>query len=321
MEALISVVVPVYKTEKYLSCCIDSLLKQKYKNVEIILVDDGSPDRCGEICDQYAKDNINIKVIHQMNKGVSAARNAGIAVALGEYIAFVDSDDYVVDDMYENMYLLAQKYKADIVQCGRINSSCIVNQQNDTCRVEKIDTEQALIELMCSRKIRSSTCDKLYRRELFEDIKYNVKISTGEDFVLNYLLIKKSNVIIITDKIGYIYYERNDSCSKGRIKKKHFDIFEIMSEMAENEKNEELYRYWTLRKAMFAMNFLRRMIPENDFSKFDEFRKYMIDARFIICNPNKYKISNDKHFHFHVLIIWFFPKIYKWLIKKGSVQK
>ena len=104
MEPLISVIVPVYKVEQYLDECVQSIINQTYKNLEIILVDDGSPDRCPEMCDEYARQDSRIKVIHKPNGGLSSARNAGIDIARGEYIGFVDSDDYIAHDMYEKLY-------------------------------------------------------------------------------------------------------------------------------------------------------------------------------------------------------------------------
>ena len=100
----ISIIIPVYRVEKYLRACVDSVLAQTYKNLEIILVDDGSPDNCGQICEEYAAKDGRVRVIHQTNQGVAAARNSGLEIATGEYIGFVDSDDYIDSDMYEYLY-------------------------------------------------------------------------------------------------------------------------------------------------------------------------------------------------------------------------
>ena len=117
-EPMVSVIVPIYNVEKYLKRCIDSILNQTYKNLEIILVDDGSPDKCPQICDEYAKSDKRIKVIHKQNAGVSAARNDGLAIAQGDLIGFVDSDDFIHPSMYEEMvnYLVSQD--CDLVSCG-----------------------------------------------------------------------------------------------------------------------------------------------------------------------------------------------------------
>ena len=117
MEDLITIVVPVYKVEKYIDRCVTSILNQTYKNLQIILVDDGSPDNCGKICDEYAKKDNRIEVIHKENGGLSDARNAGINIAKGKYIAFVDSDDYVSNDYIEYMYKILKKENAKISIC------------------------------------------------------------------------------------------------------------------------------------------------------------------------------------------------------------
>ena len=132
MNDLISIIVPVYNVEQYLDRCVKSLLQQTYKNLEIILVDDGSPDRCGQMCDNYAKLDSRVLVIHKENGGLSDARNAGLSHAHGEYIAFVDSDDYIEADMISELYNACHNQDADIVVCGRRH------QLSDTGYVEEI---------------------------------------------------------------------------------------------------------------------------------------------------------------------------------------
>lgn len=136
-EGKISVIVPIYKVENYLNRCVESIRKQTYRNLEIILVDDGSPDACGEMCDRYAQEDSRIRVIHKENGGLSDARNAGIEVATGEYIAFVDSDDWIDDKMYEVLYSTLLKYNADIAECSYRNlyADCIVEETNCTGNV------------------------------------------------------------------------------------------------------------------------------------------------------------------------------------------
>lgn len=113
----LSVIVPVYKVEKYLRRCIDSILEQNYRDIELILVDDGSPDRCPEMCDQYQKKDKRVRVIHQKNSGVAVARNAGMRMATGDYITFVDSDDYIDREMYVSMFEIIEQYQCDVVMC------------------------------------------------------------------------------------------------------------------------------------------------------------------------------------------------------------
>ena len=115
---LVSVIVPIYNVEKYLRKCVDSILNQTYKNLEIILVDDGSPDNCGNICDEYALSDSRIRIIHKKNGGLSDARNAGLDIARGNYILFVDSDDYIDETMVEKLYEALEKEKAEMSLCS-----------------------------------------------------------------------------------------------------------------------------------------------------------------------------------------------------------
>ena len=117
MVKKLSIIVPVYKVEQYLNRCVDSILNQTYRNIEIVLVDDGSPDRSGEICDRYAKSDERVKVVHKKNGGVSSARNIGFSSSTGEYIGYVDSDDYIAPTMYEDMIDVLEKNDLDIVCC------------------------------------------------------------------------------------------------------------------------------------------------------------------------------------------------------------
>ena len=145
-EAKISVIVPIYKVENYLKRCIDSIRKQTYQNLEIILVDDGSPDMCGEMCERYAQEDSRIRVLHKENGGLSDARNVGIEAATGEYIAFVDSDDWIDDKMYEVLYDTLLKCDADIAECSYRNlyADCIVVETNCTGNVVEGDNIFAL---------------------------------------------------------------------------------------------------------------------------------------------------------------------------------
>ena len=169
---LISVIVPVYKVEKYLEKCIESVLKQTYTNLQIILVDDGSPDNCGKICDEYAKKDSRIEVIHKINGGLSDARNVGINRANGRYIGFVDSDDYIKEDMYEKLINLIKEYDADISICNLYDvidgKEYVRNKDNGIHEYSRIDI---LKEILLDKNIQSYAWNKLYKKELFDEIK------------------------------------------------------------------------------------------------------------------------------------------------------
>ena len=172
---LISIIIPVYKVEKYLEKCIESVLKQTYTNLQIILVDDGSPDNCGKICDEYDKKDSRIEVIHKANGGLSDARNVGISKAKGRYIGFVDSDDYIKEDMYEILLNLIKKYDADVSICNLYDvidgNECIRNKENGIREYSRLDI---LKEVLLDKNIQSYAWNKLYEKELFDEIKYPI---------------------------------------------------------------------------------------------------------------------------------------------------
>ena len=175
-EPLISIIVPVYRVESYLSRCVDSLLAQTYQNLEIILVDDGSPDQCPQICEDYAKKEERIHVIHQENRGLSGARNAGIDVAKGEYLAFVDSDDYVSDDYIQVMYDAIKATGCAISQCRFIYTKGEKLKENRGTGAFRIYRGNSLMEKLYGNEEEATwfvvAWNKLYRRELFETIRY-----------------------------------------------------------------------------------------------------------------------------------------------------
>lgn len=210
-KALISIIIPVYKVEKYLEKCIQSVINQTYENLQIILVDDGSPDNCGKICDEYAKKDHRIEVIHKSNGGLSDARNKGLEIAKGEYIGFVDSDDYIESDMYEVLYNLLKQYNADVSICNFYTVSqekiAIKNADNGIKEYNRIEI---LKEILLDNNIQSYAWNKLYKKELFDEIKYPVG-KKYEDIGTTFYLLEKCNKVVVTGKPEYYYINRQDS--------------------------------------------------------------------------------------------------------------
>ncbi|MEN6316050.1 MAG: glycosyltransferase [Clostridiaceae bacterium] len=200
---MISIIVPVYKAETYLYRCIDSILSQTFTSFELILIDDGSPDLCGTICDEYARKDSRVKVIHKENGGVSKARNTGIEAAIGKYIGFVDSDDYVEPTMYEKLYNSIMTYNTDLAMCSYtsvINGNKI-DVFHNLCNNEYLDREY--IEnvvftniILCNTPGYFSLWNKLFKSEIIKknNIRLDIEMFFGEDllFVLDYLLNIKS---------------------------------------------------------------------------------------------------------------------------------
>jgi glycosyltransferase involved in cell wall biosynthesis len=216
---LISIIVPVYKVEPYLRGCLDSLVNQTYRNLEIILVDDGSPDRSGEICDEYASADKRIIVIHQENKGVSESRNAALNTAHGDYFLFVDSDDWLEKNTCETALHIAEEQHADIVVFGiKVHFLSGEMRNIGTGRCGPID-KCAMMGQLVDIDIMSSLLNKLYSRGLFDGIRL-IQGRYCEDMDIMYKIIHRSQAIYLTDSILYHYCHREGSLTTQRYQAK-----------------------------------------------------------------------------------------------------
>lgn len=261
---LITVIVPVYNVEKYLNKCVDSIINQTYQNLEIILVDDGSTDRSGTICDAYATKDSRIVVIHKENGGLSDARNAALDITKGEYITLVDSDDSVTDDYVAYMYFLLIENKADISVCElkKIYSDADVL---DVCQdnVEILSGCEALEHLLYQRKVAPCAVCKLYRREFFEEIRYP-KGMHYEDLATIYKVLHKCDKIVLGKEQKYYYYQRSNSIMNDTFNPKKMHRIHVANEL---KKYVDKY-YPQLQDATSARCFLAglqvfREIPSN----------------------------------------------------------
>ena len=232
-KPLLSIIVPIYNVEKQLNKCIESILNQTFTNYELILVDDGSPDKCGEICDEYEKKDKRVKVIHKKNGGLSDARNAGLNIATGKYIGFVDSDDIIHPQMYEKLYNCINKYNSDIVQCKFKKFKKIedieksLNRHNES--VEEYTNKEAIMDMIDNNKINVNTWNKLYKRELFENERFP-KGKIHEDEFLTYKLIYKSNKVAYINEELYYYYQNDNGIMNGSNLLKRLDRIEALEE-------------------------------------------------------------------------------------------
>lgn len=253
---LISIIIPVYKVEKYLEKCIESVLKQTYTNLQIILVDDGSPDNCGKICYEYAKKDSRIEVIHKANGGLSDARNVGISKAKGRYIGFVDSDDYIKEDMYEILLNLIKKYDADVSICNLYDvidgNECIRNKENGIREYSRIDI---LKEILLDKNIQSYAWNKLYKKELFDEIKYPIG-KKYEDIGTTFYLFEKCNKIVVTSEPEYYYLKRADSLVNNVTESTILDYTEIIIQrylyIKQNIKELRKYNNYYLAKTLIT---------------------------------------------------------------------
>lgn len=213
----ISIIIPVYNTENYLEKCISSVINQSYTNLEILLVDDGSTDGSGIICDKYAKKDQRVKVFHKKNGGASTARNLGLRYAKGEFIGFVDSDDYIDFDMYE-ILLKEMDEDVDMVSCGtmlefpsRVEQKKYITNLVRNCK--KYTKEEGIEQLLLDKAFCFSQCDKLFRKELFNNVVYP-KGRTSEDFWVLFNIFLKCRNVVHCGKVKYHYVYREDSNSR-----------------------------------------------------------------------------------------------------------
>lgn len=212
MVKKLSIIVPVYKVEQYLNRCVDSILNQTYRNIEILLVDDGSPDRSGEICDRYAKSDERVKVVHKKNGGVSSARNIGFSSSTGEYIGYVDSDDYIAPTMYEDMIDVLEKNDLDIVCCDAfiVKGDKLIGKQGDGALIVYAKEDILLKSLM---DFQNTIWNKLYKREMFE----NVIFPEGrlfEDNATAHLFFQNCKRVGCINTKYYYYYRNSGSITQ-----------------------------------------------------------------------------------------------------------
>ena len=212
-EKKISIIVPVYNVEKYLSRCVDSILRQTYTHFECILIDDGSPDRCGRICDEYAERDKRIVVIHQKNKGVSAARNAGLDVAKGEYVGFVDSDDYIAPEMFRRLVNAIEESNADISYCAIEHIKENGDRYTERTRIGTVESQLVFtIDLLLKGGyVGGVVWNKLFKQKTIGDLRFEESTQICEDalFTLSYCT-KISSVIFVPEPL-YHYYHRPGS--------------------------------------------------------------------------------------------------------------
>ena len=231
---MISIIVPVYKVEPYLDACVRSLVEQTESDLEIILVDDGSPDSCGIMCDEYERRDHRIKTIHKLQGGLSDTRNVGLGAATGDYVAFVDSDDYVSVTMMESLRRNLEDSNADIAICGHTRT----NEQGKPRfalspyirRKRVFGSREGFSDLLAISGYGSFSWNKLYKRELFDDVRFPVG-RLYEDMATTYKLFYKADKLVYDPGIQYFYRQRKSSIIHRMTWKKSKDFFYSASEL------------------------------------------------------------------------------------------
>lgn len=318
MKAIISIIIPIYNGEKYLDRCLQTILNQTIRNIEIILVDDGSNDGSEKKCDEYAIQDARIHVIHQNNSGLSAARNVGIEIASGNYIGFVDCDDWVTLNMFEELYEIAKRYDADIVSSRYIT----VHSFESKSRVKKMDESvicfsgidklKIYLELGISNRSQLyPVWTKIYKRELFNGIKFPIG-QLYEDVVTNYKLLMKADKFVLYNKCTYFYYMDSISITRNKCSIRDLDLIEVGYQIKKLSERTEIE---ILGEIMYARTYFSLVLKclfygmdvtfpdpqktyQNLYKKFIEYYPLLIHSNM----PVNRKIVMYMLFHFHTFV-------------------
>ena len=307
----ISIIVPVYNTEKYLSKCLNSLIKQTYKDIEIIVVNDGSKDKSLEIAKKFAKQDNRIKVFNKENGGLSSARNFGIEKASGEYIGFVDSDDYIKENMFEILYNMIKEANAKIAICGwYLVEDNQIRTCNFKCKKLVLNDEQAIDMLLNHVSFDNFACNKLFHRALFKDVIFPVG-ELLEDLSTIYKLIHEAKVIVVDSNPLYYYVLHSNSITSNLYKQVNPDSFKAFK----NRKNSLLSLYPKLSNKIKSNYFTASRnyftISIHSSIRDKKFEKKMIKE----MRKNIYYVWYDKSIPFRVkvssTVISIFPYLFK----------
>lgn len=330
-DCKISIIIPIYNSEKYLNHCIDSVLNQTYKNLEILLVNDGSTDTSDIICQRFASMDNRIVYIKKSNEGVSSARNCGLEKVTGEFIGFVDSDDIIEKDMFEKLLATAINHKADIVECGHN----LVDLKN---RIKPFPLNHEIIEgsLNCvtnyllSKNTRNFVCNKLYNKDVINGLRFS-KLAYSEDFVFNVKSFNNCNKKIVIEDILYNYVITSTSATQQAFNLKRLDQIKATEEVLSlNYKYEwgldsNIAKYGLVNIiSIYNYLLISNLLDKKDIKDYlnEKYQKYysILKRRGLISNW-KYKIIFIIHlfdFKFNIPVGYYFFK--KWDRIKGAIK-
>lgn len=313
MNEKISVIVPVYNTHKYLKRCVESICIQSYKNLEIILVDDGSTDGSSDLCDSLAKKDNRIKVIHKKNSGLSDTRNVGIKNSSGSILSFIDSDDYIENNMYKHMLEKMTSNECEIAICGWYvvkNGNRV--KSNFKSEPKILTREEGIDKLLCNNSFDNFMCNKIFSKELFNDIAFPVG-KKMEDLATLYKLINKSNKIYLDGIPYYNYFIREDSITNNLVHQIDTESFKFYIDRKDNLlkkypslKNRILSNYFT---ACRHNLFIAYESPNRNYSFESERERDLKKYKKYIWKDNSLSLRNKLSFYLSALNPKLFYKI------------
>lgn len=332
MEEKISVIIPVYKAEEFLTRCLESILTQTYNNLEIILIDDGSPDNSGKICDEYAKKDKRIKVIHKQNEGVSVARNIGIENSTGKYITFIDSDDWIDKYAYEKMLEQMKKNNVDVVKCGFFKD--FEEMPFIYPESKKIDLDvnrEEVIQLFTTGRALAGMCYLLIKKTCIDKIdKFNSKLALGEDLLFELELMCTAGSIYMFNDRFYHYFTNIGSATKSmNYKKRNIEQLMILYEnvcnllreydLLDNKKKEDFAFYCFYNIYLQLAKYVSFTKKKDDVEEIIENKA--IDL--ILCNLNISNLSIVAKLFYYLIknkqtkFLYYFCLVFNWMKEKN----
>lgn len=313
----VSIIVPIYKAELYLDRCVESIVNQTYSNLEIILVDDGSPDNCPVMCDEWAKKDNRITVIHKQNSGVSATRNAGLDAISGDYFMFADSDDYLDADMVEFLLKLAKDNDAQMSRCGfyvdyedgRQENS--FKQQND---VVCMDYNQQIADLVIAGHVSGVLWNKLYKTDTFADVRFDTHFDCNEDMLFNYDALSKNIKTAYKDDAKYHYFVHDGSVTKSEFGEGALSVIWAKQKIMEAEKDNEALKPYLIKGYIISCFVILSGIIRHQkcLDRYDYLRQEILKYKKDILSSSMY----SKFYKVKTLILILCPTLYNKIISK-----
>lgn len=320
MDNLVSVIIPVCNVEKYIDKCLSSVVNQTYKNLEIIIIDDGSTDASPALCDKWAEKDERIKVFHIKNDGVSAARNMGLDKSNGDYICFADSDDWIECDMIEFLLTKAVENDADIIRCSYFTEH--MNGNGNPLIPDEISTFPTRNEIICELVehgvIAGAIWNKLYKRSAVGDTRFNTNYRYGEDLFFNYEIYNKNIKAAFYGEPKYHYLLRTGSVTNSEFSEKDLDLLKVKKKILESEKdNGETSK--TVIKRYILLAFITLSGTISNFDKPHMKEEYKEIRRSILSFKSNILFGNyDIREKIKTIMLWLFPKIYNKIIIAGK---
>lgn len=317
---MISVIIPVYNVEHYLARTLDCVLGQTYKDIEVLLINDGSTDNTLNICNEYAQADHRVRVYHQENAGVSAARNVGIQLATGKYISFVDGDDTLDKDFFEKLMLAAEKYELDISCCGivqhRLDGSVHTYADNSFAIIEIPELISGFFTNRIYKEVLYGPCNKLIRADIVKNTLFNPQFRMGEDLLFSFECMEKAKSFALLNEDMYHYEKRENSATTSKFSEKEFHYIRVADILLEKCRMQYPFAYanalqWTYQhKLVMCRRLLQNMdIRKKNIAFYAECWQFVKENRSICFAKLPFKRKLDYY------LCKFTPWVYRWLLK------